>query len=110
VLKAGFAIDLRNGELAILTGLVALDLGDEKVAERSLLAAATMPRKDDGPPVDRAGALYHLANMALTHNDALRAKRWIEKALAEDPTHAGALELRERFGPESERPSRKAAR
>jgi tetratricopeptide (TPR) repeat protein len=93
-LKIGFGIDVRNGELAMLLGLLAVDLDDEKIAERALLAAATMPRRDGG--VDRGEALYRLARMASDHGDRAKARRWAEKALVENSGHAGALEILER--------------
>jgi tetratricopeptide (TPR) repeat protein len=150
-LKAGFAIDFRNGELAMLLGLLALDLGDEKTAERALLAVVTLaPKEESNPelsttgerasfappapsspvvgdaaaaapmPVDRGSerflpesarieastadpprdalvALCHLASMAYTHGDFFKARRWVSKAIREDPSYPEALALLQRL-------------
>ena len=97
-LKAGFAIEWQRGELAILVGLVALDLGEEKTAERALLAVAmAAPRKDGSSagaaPADKVTAFYHLAAMAHARGDLAKARRWVTKAVSEDPAHAGARAL-----------------
>ena len=42
-LKAGFSLDWRNAEIAMLLGLVAIDLDDEKLAERALSGAHDDP-------------------------------------------------------------------
>jgi tetratricopeptide (TPR) repeat protein len=104
-LKAGFAVDYRHGELAMLLGLVAVDLGDEKTAERALLAVATLAPKKEGStssggstPTEKATALTHLASMAHARGDVGKARRWVVKALTEDRTHAGATALRDRLG------------
>jgi tetratricopeptide (TPR) repeat protein len=149
-LKAGFAIDLRNGELAMLLGLLALDLGDEKTAERAFLAVVTLARKEESSPdlsttAERASfappapsssalgeagaadvrveigsdpflpasgradmsrrqhqrdalmALCHLAAMAYSHRDFIKSRRWISKAIREDPSHPEALALLQRL-------------
>jgi tetratricopeptide (TPR) repeat protein len=142
-LKAGFAIDLRNGEMAMLLGLLAIDLGDEKTAERALLAVVTLARKDESsrdlsatgerpsfvppaapsspamgsiPPVpldtgserilatnapqhptDALTALCHLASMAYSHGDFAKARRWVSKAIREDPSFPAAIALLQRI-------------
>jgi tetratricopeptide (TPR) repeat protein len=150
-LKAGFAIDLRNGEMAMLLGLLAIDLGDEKTAERALLAVVTLARKEESSPelsttaerlsfvppapsssavgeprpsgslpldlgserflpgsaqaeisrphhpTDALAALCHLAAMAYAHRDFVKARRWISKAIREEPTHPEALALLHRL-------------
>ena len=101
-LKAGFAIDLRSGDLAMLLGLVALDLGDEKTAERAFTAVVTLARKEalssasDGR-AESVAALCHLASMAHTNGDVPKARRWLGKALSEDPSHPAALALLRRL-------------
>jgi tetratricopeptide (TPR) repeat protein len=99
-LKAGFAMDLRSSETAMLLGLVAVDVGDEKTAERALLAVATLPPKRDGASggaarAEKAEALYHLASMAHVKGDRVKARGWVVKALAEAPSHDRALALLE---------------
>jgi tetratricopeptide (TPR) repeat protein len=95
-LKAGFAIDLRHAELAMLLGLVAIDLDDGKTAERALLAVATLPPKHEGG-ADRASAYYHLASMAHAKGDVVKARAWVGKAVTLDATHEGARALLERL-------------
>jgi tetratricopeptide (TPR) repeat protein len=97
-LKAGFAIDWHCGELALLVGLVALDLGEDKIAERALLAVAmAAPHKDGSSagaaPADKVAAFYHLAVMARDQGDLAKARRWVTKAASDDPSHAGARAL-----------------
>jgi lipopolysaccharide biosynthesis regulator YciM len=97
-LKAAFASDTRNAEVAALLGLVAMDLDDERTAERALLAVtAVVPRT----PADRqmqATAFYQLAVMARGKNDDARARRLAGKALAAQPDHAAASMLVEELG------------
>jgi tetratricopeptide (TPR) repeat protein len=90
-LKAGFAADWRTGEIAMLLGLVAVDLDDDKTAERALIAVTTMPpRKDapDGP--NKALAFYHLASLAYLRGDVAKAKLLAAKAVGGDPAQQGA--------------------
>jgi tetratricopeptide (TPR) repeat protein len=99
-LKAGFAIDWHHGELAMLVGLVALDLGEDKLAERALLAVAmAAPRKEVASsgvaPAEKVDAFYHLAMIASSQGDLVKARRWVTKAASEDPGHAGARTLLE---------------
>jgi len=95
-------IDRRSEEIALLLGLVALDLGDEKTAERALTAITTMPpRKDGGGGADaatKALAFYHLAAIAYAKGDAGRAKRLAWRAVdAGDPAHSAARALLDRL-------------
>jgi lipopolysaccharide biosynthesis regulator YciM len=97
-LKAGFAIDLHCAELALLLGLVALDLGEEKTAERALLAVAMATARKEGSsagatPADRVAAFYHLAGIARAQGDLSKARRWAARAASDDPGHAGACAL-----------------
>jgi tetratricopeptide (TPR) repeat protein len=96
-LKAGIAMDMRNGELAMLLGLVALDLGDEKTAERALVAVVTLSSRKEAN-VDGATALFHLASMAYANGDESKARRWLGKALREAPAHEPSLALLQRIG------------
>jgi Flp pilus assembly protein TadD len=96
------AIDRRSDEIALLLALVALDLGDEKTAERALIAITTMPpRKDGGGGADaatKALAFYHLASLAYAKGDAGKAKRLAGRAVgAGDPAHTAARALLERL-------------
>jgi tetratricopeptide (TPR) repeat protein len=99
-LKAGFAIDWHCGELALLVGLVALDLGEDKTAERALLGVAMAALRKEGSsagaaPAEKVAAFYHLAAMARAQGDFAKARRWVTKAASEDPSHAGARALLE---------------
>lgn len=84
-LKAGFAIDWHSGRLALLLGLVALDVGDEKIAERALLAVAMgAPRREGSAagatPSEKATAYQHLAALAQAQGDLAKARRWASRA------------------------------
>jgi tetratricopeptide (TPR) repeat protein len=80
-LKAGFATDWRTGEIAMLLGLVAMDLDDDKTAERALIAVTTMPpRKDAQDAAAKAIAFEHLAAIAHARGDTAKAKLLITKA------------------------------
>jgi tetratricopeptide (TPR) repeat protein len=97
-LKAGLGMDSRNGELAMLAGLVAVDLGDEIVAERALMAVATMATRLDScsarpARTDRASACYHLAQVARGRGDLTKARRWVARAVSEDPACGAARAL-----------------
>jgi predicted negative regulator of RcsB-dependent stress response len=97
-LKAGFAIDLHCAELALLLGLVALDLGEDRTAARAFLAVAMAAARKEGTstgatPADRVAAFYHLGGMARAEGDLAKARRWVTKAASDDPGHAGARAL-----------------
>lgn len=99
-LKAAFAIDWHRGEIALLLGLVALDLGDDNIAERALLAVAmAAPRKPGSSagaaPAEKVVAYYQLATLARAHGDVVKARRWATKAVSDDPGNAGARALLE---------------
>jgi predicted Zn-dependent protease len=80
-LKQGFATDWRTGEIAMLLGLVALDLDDDKTAERALIAVTTMPpRKDGQDAAAKALAFEHLASIALARGDLAKARLLATKA------------------------------
>jgi tetratricopeptide (TPR) repeat protein len=102
-LKAGYTIDVRCPGLAMLMGLVAIDLGDERLAERAFSAVATVAARDDDGWDDSASndskviALFHLASLAHAKRDLVGARRWAARVLDEDPQHHGALALMERL-------------
>jgi tetratricopeptide (TPR) repeat protein len=98
VLKAGFAVDPRCTELALVFGLLASDLDDDKTAERVLVTVAMATTRDkvsNGSPVaaHKVRALYELAAMADAQGEVTKAQRWATAAAREDPTHAGARAL-----------------
>ncbi len=88
-LKAGFAIDWHSGKLALLLGLVALDVGDDKIAERALLAVAmAAPRKEGSSAgatdAEKMTAYRHLAALAQAQDDHVKARRWASRVTGED--------------------------
>src|SRR5262249_10195592 len=96
-LKAGFAIDPRHRELAMLAGLVALDLGDERTAERAFLAVVRLPPEDDGwsdeGTADTKNATLHLATIAEARGDGRRAQQLRQQAHGDDYTASGPYEI-----------------
>src|SRR5262249_4644431 len=101
-LKAGFAVDARSAEMALLLGLVAIDLGDEKTAERALLAVAMLQPRGDAAgatPSDKANALHQLAVLAYAKGEIMKARSWAGKALALVPDHRDAAALLARCEP-----------
>ena len=97
-LDFGFAVDWRVGDLAMLLGLVALDLGEDKVAVRAFSAVTTLPPKKEpaGGGADASAksvAFYHLASIAAAPGDITRARRLVSKAVGGDPAHGPARAL-----------------
>jgi tetratricopeptide (TPR) repeat protein len=101
-LEFGFGVDWRTGDIAMLLGLVALDLDEEKTAERAFSAVTTLPPRKEasGPGADaatKAVAFYHLASIALTRGDLAKARRLANKAVGGDPGHGAARALLEKL-------------
>jgi tetratricopeptide (TPR) repeat protein len=93
-LKVGFAADWRTGDLAMVLGLVSLDIGDEKTAERALIAVTTMPQRKDVPDAPaKAVAFYHLASLAYARGDLAKARLLAAKAVGGDPAAHGPARL-----------------
>jgi tetratricopeptide (TPR) repeat protein len=97
-LKAGFAVDPRCPELALMLCLLAIDLDDDKTAERALVTvsmAATRNGGSNGSAVaaDKVTAFYEFAAMADAKGDVAKARRWASAVAREDPNHAGARAL-----------------
>ncbi len=106
-LDFGFAVDWRVGDIAILLGLVAFDLGEEKIAVRAFSAVTTLPpRKDPASPGVEAStksvAFYHLASIAVAQGDLARARRLATKAIGGDPGHGPARALYDRLNAQAE--------
>jgi tetratricopeptide (TPR) repeat protein len=82
-LREAFASDWRTGDVALLLGLVSIDLGDEKTAERALTAVTTLPVHDGHAKAayNKATGFYHLAAMALAKGDFVKAKLLAAKAI-----------------------------
>jgi tetratricopeptide (TPR) repeat protein len=90
-LKAAFVADARHGEIALLLGLLSLDLEDEKTAERALTAVSKMTSRVE--PVQKGLALFHLARMAHAKGDVAKARLLATKALENDPAQQGVKRL-----------------
>ena len=102
-LDFGFAVDWRVGDVALLLGLVACDLDQEKAAVRAFSAVTTLPprKEPSGPGADaatKAIAFYHLAAIALAQGDLAKARRLATKAVNGDPSHGRARALFEKLG------------
>jgi tetratricopeptide (TPR) repeat protein len=102
-LKAAFAADPRQGDTALLLGLLSLDLEDDETAERALTMVTKSPSRGEAAP--RALAFYHLARMALAKGDAVKARLLATKAVEADPNDAPARKLLERLPATSARRS-----
>ncbi|MGA2448080.1 MAG: tetratricopeptide repeat protein [Polyangiaceae bacterium] len=94
-LKEAFAADWRTGDTALLLGLLSVDIGDDKTAERALTAVTTLPVRE-GNPVDvssKATGFYLLASMAHTKGDLVKAKLLAAKAvdMSDHPDARGLL-------------------
>jgi tetratricopeptide (TPR) repeat protein len=103
VLKTGFVVDPRCTELALVLGLLAADLDDDKTAERALVSVAMANARDKvsnggALAAHKVRALYQLAAMADAKGDVTKAHRWATAAAREDPTHAGARALLDKGG------------
>ena len=104
-LKAGFAVDPRHSELALMLGLLAIDLDDDKTAERALLAVASATAQNgssNGCAADakKVRALYQLAAMADAKGETAKAHRWATAASREDPSHGAVRALLDKFAQE----------
>jgi tetratricopeptide (TPR) repeat protein len=82
-LREAFAADWRTGDVALLLGLLSIDIDDEKTAERALTAVTTLPVHDENPKEasNKSTGLYHLAKMAYARGDFVKAKLLAGKAL-----------------------------
>ncbi|HTB76873.1 MAG TPA: tetratricopeptide repeat protein [Polyangiaceae bacterium] len=111
-LKAGFSLDWRNAEIAMLLGLVAIDLDDEKLAERALSGLTTTPARDaSGGNADatlQAGAFYRLALMAQGKGDRGKARRMATRAIGVEPGHAAARALLDQIEPPGGSPANRS--
>jgi tetratricopeptide (TPR) repeat protein len=92
-LKVAFSMDPRRGETGMLLALVALDLDDERTAERVFLGIAGKPAQTDAERQAQATAYYHLASMAYARSELGKAYRFVGKAALAEPGHRAALAL-----------------
>jgi tetratricopeptide (TPR) repeat protein len=111
-LKAGFSLDWRNAEIAMLLGLVAIDLDDERLAERALSGLTNTPARDSaGGNADatlQAGAFYRLALMAQGKGDRGKARRMATRAIGVEPGHAAARALLDQIEPAGGSPANRS--
>jgi tetratricopeptide (TPR) repeat protein len=106
-LESAFGADWRTRDVALLLGFVALDLGEEKAADRAFMAVTTLPtvplgKEASGPGIEaatKAVAFYHLASMAVTKGDLSKARRLVSRALDGDPGHAASRALLAKISP-----------
>jgi tetratricopeptide (TPR) repeat protein len=96
-LKAAYSIDARNPEGAMLLALVAVDLDDDRTAERALFTVTGSPPKTDADRRAQATAFYHLAAMAHSKGDGAKARRLAGKALSMEAGYAPAQALLEKL-------------
>jgi len=97
LLKTAFGMDARNAEVAMLFALVALDLDDERTAERALFAITGTPAQGDADRRAQAAAFFHLAAAAHAKGDGGKARRFLGKALAVEPAHKASQALLEKI-------------
>ena len=95
LLKVAYSIDAKNAEGAMLLALVAIDLDDDRTAERALFTVTGSPPKTETERRGQATAFYHLAAMAHAKGDGPKARRLVGKALSMDASHPRALSLLE---------------
>ena len=96
-LKAAYGMDAKNAEIAMLLALVAVDLDDERTAERALFTVTAAAARTDADRHSQATAFYHLATMAHAKGDGAKARRLAGKALSLEPGLPAAQALLERL-------------
>jgi tetratricopeptide (TPR) repeat protein len=100
-LKEAFAADWRTGEVALLLGLLSIDISDDRTAERALTAVTTLPVREGNSKdmSNKATGFYHLASMAYAKGDWVKAKLLAAKAV-DMCDHADARGLLRRLAQE----------
>jgi tetratricopeptide (TPR) repeat protein len=94
-LTKAFEMDIRNGQLAMQLGQLALDIDEEEAAVRAFRSVTMMkpPEADgtDGATAEaKADAHYQLAVIARKQGDLRKARVLLSKALSENPAHEAA--------------------
>lgn len=97
-LTRAFEMNKTESEIALLLGLLAFDLDQLSVANRTLRTVIMMKTSEQKAPGcararDKATAYYQLAYLAHLQRDAGKARLMLNKALYEDPQHARAQQL-----------------
>jgi predicted Zn-dependent protease len=87
-LSKAFDLDMKNFNLAMQVGRLAMEMREEEAATRAFRAVTMLRTDESGAPVPhtlRAEAHYQLALLAQNKGDSKRAKVLAVKALSEDP-------------------------
>lgn len=97
-LARAFDLDMRNGELAMQLGHLALDVDDTETAARAFRSVTMMklkvPGATEGASAEsKAVAYYHLSRIAQSQGDIKKARLMATKAVSENPNHAEAQAL-----------------
>lgn len=125
VLNEAYKLERRNGSVALLLGMLALDLGDERLARRVLRSVTTMrlrasegaaPTSGDrasgarlssfqtserglgASTEEKAKAYILLGEIAKNHGDASAARKLVNQAILEDPSNDRAQALLQALG------------
>lgn len=92
-------LERRNGEIALLLGMVSLDLDDEKLAARALRSVTAMKTSSSATPgvkkEDKSTAYYLLGSLARKNGDMNGARRMVQRAVGENPKNQDAQALLE---------------
>jgi tetratricopeptide (TPR) repeat protein len=99
-LGKAFDMDMRNGELAMQLGYLALDLDQPDMAQRAFRAVTMMKARQEGGSEGATGdskavAYYHLSRIAHAQGDVRKARLMASKAVSENPNHEDAQALLE---------------
>lgn len=103
-LLRAFEMDSKNGQLAMQTGRLAMEVENHDIAVRVFARVAMMKPVDDDPSgesisrVDRADANYCLAYLSYNQGDARKAKILALKSLSDNPEHEQARQLVDQLG------------
>jgi predicted Zn-dependent protease len=103
-LLRAFEMDSKNGQLAMQTGRLAMDIENYDVAVRVFARVAMMKPVDDDATgesithLDRADANYCLAYLSYNQGDTRKAKILALKAISDDSQHEQARQLLAQLG------------
>jgi tetratricopeptide (TPR) repeat protein len=90
-------LERRNGEVALLLGMLSLDLDDEKLAARALRSVTAMKSSTSTTQgvkkEDKSKAYFLLGILARKNGDTSGARRMVQKAVGEDPKNQDAHAL-----------------
>jgi tetratricopeptide (TPR) repeat protein len=97
-LAKAFDLDMRNGELAMQLGYLALEIDESEIAAKAFRSVTMMKLKPPGgnegtSTESKAVAYYHLSRIAQAQGDVRKARLMASKAVSENPDHADAQAL-----------------